>query len=172
MSQDMLGVVADIVSKLRNGSLTEEEAKRFARRENPFAPKLPGRFDPAAFSGKGWEVVGERKALPEGFEPTKLTVIATPLKKGESHITGDEAKNRFAGESLAGVEAFWRCWNDRDNLPTELRGKIILFDGDELRDPRGDRYALYLNWLGGQWDWNCFWLGSYRGAGYVSALAS
>lgn len=172
MSQDMLGVVADILTKLRNGSLTEEEAKRFARRENPFSPKSVGLFDPVAFIGKGWEIIGERKALAEGFNPSLLKVVATPLKKGESYITGDETKKRLAAEPLAGVEAFWRCWNSLDNLSTELRGKIILFDGDELRDPDGSRYSLDLSWGSGRWGWSRGWQGDDRSADYVSALAS
>ncbi len=129
-------------------------------------------FNPTTFIGKGWEVVGGRKLLHEGFDPAKLRVVSTPLKKGESSITGDEAKERLIDQSLAGVEAFWRCWNDRDNLPKELRGKIILFDGDELRDPGGDRYSLCLDWVGGRWGWDCYWLDDVRGAGCVSALAS
>lgn len=172
MSQDMLGVVVDIVTKLHNGSLTEEEAKRFARRENPFSPKSVGLFDPVTFIGKGWEIIGERKVLAEGFNPSLLKVVATPLKKGESYITGEETKKRLAAEPLAGVEAFWRCWNSLDNLSTELRGKIILFDGDELRNPRGGRYSLDLFWGGGGWYWNCHWQGNRRSAYYVSALAS
>lgn len=172
MSQDMLGVVADIVTKLRNGSLTEEEAKRFARRENPFEPKSVGIFNPVTFIGKGWEVVGERKALTDGFNPAQLNVVPTPLKKGESYITGDEAKKRLAGQPLAGVEAFWQCWNARDSLPKTLLGKIIFFDGDELRNPRGDRYSLYLHWRGGRWDWGHDWLVHHRNAHCVSALAS
>jgi hypothetical protein len=36
MSQDMLGVVVDIVMKLHNGSISIYEAKRFNRGENPF----------------------------------------------------------------------------------------------------------------------------------------
>lgn len=172
MSQDMLGVVADIVTKLRNGSLTEEEAKRFARRENPFNAEPPGLFNPATFIDKGWEVAGERKAVPDGFDPVKLKVVATPLKQGESYITGLEAKTRLVGQPLAGVEAFWRCWNDRDNLPKELRSKIILFDGDELRHPHGHRSSLYLHWLGGEWHWHYYWLDYDRHARCVSALAS
>ncbi len=168
----MLGVVADIVTKLRNGSLTEEEAKRFARRENPFEPKSLGIFNPVTFIGKEWEIIGERKALPERFNPAQLKVVATPLKKGESYITGNETKKRLAGQPLAGVEAFWQCWNARGTLPAELRGKIILFDGDELRDPRGDRCSLYLNWYGGRWRWYYYWLGGDRYARCVSALAS
>ncbi len=135
-------------------------------------PKTPGLFDPATFIGKGWKIIGDRKALSKSFDPRKLRVVPTPLKKGESYISGDEAKKRLAGEPLAGVEAFWKCWNDRDNLPVELRGKIILFDGDELRSPLDGRCSLSLSWDGEMWRWGYGWLGNDRDGGFVYALAS
>lgn len=172
MSQDMLGIVVDFVTKLHSGAISEADAKRFLRGEVSFAPKSTSLFKPAIFIGKGWEVIGERKPLPEGFDPAKLKVVATPLKKNESSITGDEAKKRLADQPLAGVEAFWQCWNNRDNLPKELRDKIILFDGDELRRPDGNRGSLYLDWHGRRWNWSYGWLDDNRDAYYVSALAS
>ncbi len=173
---EILGPVCTLLTNLagEDGERRLEELKRLNRRENPFEPKPKsiGLFNPAAFIGEGWEIVGERKTLPHGFNPAQLRVVATPLRNGESYIIGSEAQKRLAGEPLAGVEAFWRCWNARDTLPTELRGKIILFDGDELRGPGGDRYSLYLYWSDGGWRWGYYWLDRGRNAYCVSALAS
>lgn len=146
--------------------------KRFNRGENPFWSKSLDLFNPTTFIGKGWEVVGERKPLHEGFDPSKLKVVATPLKEGESSITGDEAKKRLTDHPLAGVEVFWQCWNNRDLLPKELRDKIIFFDGDELRNPDDNRCSLCLHWSIHRWRWFHRWQGFNRCADYVSALAS
>lgn len=170
MSQDMHGVVADIIEKLRNGSLTPDEAKRFARRENPFEPKSIGTFNPETFIEKGWTIVGKRKVLPDGWNPALLKGVSA-LKDGEQYITGDEAKKRLAGENLLGVEAFSNCWDDRNSIPAELRGKLIFFDGDDLRSPGGYRYSLFLHWDGDGWLWDFNWRDDGRDSDYVSACA-
>ncbi|NBV76639.1 hypothetical protein EBR66_00515 [bacterium] len=166
----MLGIVADFTTKLRTGAITPEEAKRFLRREDPFAPQTAGTFNPATFIGKNWDIIGEHKSLPEGWNPSLLKTVC-PLKKCESYLNGNEWKKRLEGTSLLGVEAFWLCWNNQEQIPAELKDKIIFFDGDELRGPDDDRYSLCLNWHGGRWDWSFDWLGDSRNASYVSACA-
>ena len=37
---DRFGIVLDFITKLHNDSITDEEAKRFLRRENPFSKKV------------------------------------------------------------------------------------------------------------------------------------
>ena len=38
-ASDRFGITLDFVTKLHNGSISDEEAKRFLRRENPFVPQ-------------------------------------------------------------------------------------------------------------------------------------
>lgn len=39
-----------------------------------------------------------------------------------------------------------------------------------LENPNGNRYTLYLNWNGKQWNWNYNWQDNNRGAGCASAV--
>ena len=119
----------DFFRQIDERSLTSHHLQALLEHRNPFEPRSLSSFDPVALIGEECEVVGDRKALPESFDPSRLKVKSTPLATYESCITGDQAKKRLAGLPLAGVEVFWRCWNKRDNLPVELRGKIIHFDG-------------------------------------------
>jgi hypothetical protein len=167
MSQDMLGVVVDIVTKLHNGSISLDEAKRFARREEPFVAST---FDLAAFMSPGWEMVGNRKPIP-AWNPAMLKGVSA-LNNGEEIISGYESKNRLKDESLLGVEAFWLCWNNTDQIPSELKGKMILFDGEELRSPSGHPCSLYLMWDKGGWGCGEVPLSFVRDSRHLSACGS
>lgn len=163
-----------MLSTLRNGVASALVA--VANRIRPATADLSvSAFEPA-FIGEGWEVKNPNP-LPANWSPRDLKWAATPLCPGETSITGAENKKRLAdaGVHLRGIEAFWRCWQNRHLIPEELKDKIIFFDGegDEmLRRPSGRRYSLCLYWRGGGWRWSYGWLGFGRRARYVSACAS
>ena len=161
----------DFFRQIDEGSLTGAHLQALLDHRNPFEPKSPDSFDPVTVINDGWKVVGERKLLPAGFDPSRLKVVPTPLKQGEIGITGDETKKRLADQPLGGVEAYWRCWNDRDNLPSDLRDNIIYFDGDELRSTSGNHCSLYLYWGCSGWSWDYNLLCSVRHSKCVSALS-
>ena len=48
-----------------------------------------------------------------------------------------DVRDYVTDKNLLGVEAFWLCWNNQDQIFEELKSKSILFDGDVLRDPSG-----------------------------------
>jgi hypothetical protein len=130
-----------------------------------------GAFDSVNFIGKGWSIVGERKKLPEGWSPKQLVGISA-LKSAEDYIDGHEWKKRLVDKPLLGVEAFWLCWNNLDQIHEELKSKVIFFDGDVLRDSDGNRCSLCLSWYGKRWDWDCGWLGDDRSDRCVSAVVA
>ena len=134
----------------------------------------PFAFDPT-FVGGRWEVRNPNRLPSPHWGPADLRWVPILLRSGEVRITGEENKNRLAGKTLLGVEAFWRCWQNRHLIPEELKDKIIFFDGDEeevLLSPSGAPYSLYLYWIGDEWRWYCRWLGRGRNADCVSACAS
>ena len=161
----------DLFRQFADGSLNGEHLQAFIEHRNPFESRAIGSFDPATFVGKGWSIVGERKVLHEAWNPKQLVGISA-LMPSENYIDGNKWKKRLADNPLLGVEAFWACWNNQDQIPEELKSKIILFDGDVLQGPGGFRCSLCLGWDGDRWDWNSYWLDSSRGSGDVSATAN
>lgn len=129
-------------------------------------------FDPAAFIGKGWEIIENRESLPENWDPSKTT-LESSLKPGEQYVTGEEAIKRLANKPLLGAQAFHFYWNNKHLIPSEWKGKYVFFDATVLQGPHGHRYSLCLCWDDGDWYWRYHWLGDDRRADDVSAsLAS
>lgn len=170
-AQDNLGIVVDFVTKLKNGTISPAEAKRFLRRENPFATAAIDAFKPVTFIGRGWSIAEDREDLPADWNPTK-TVLISALKHNESRITGDETRKRLADKPLSGVKAFWHYWNNQADIPADWKGKYVFFDATVLQDPDGRRYSLCLCWDGLRWSWLYRWLDNGRDSGYLSACAS
>lgn len=126
-------------------------------------------FDTIQFLGKDWKVDGQDERA------NQLTQVdfaqaqyETCLEEGESYITGEEKLRRLkeAGHVRLGGSHFLALWEDyrfrgADSELEKLRQRGITtldFMGLILRDPAGNRYALYLRWAGGKWRWLCRWL--------------
>lgn len=170
-AQDNLGIVVDFVTKLKNGTISPTEAKRFLRRERPFEAVPAGvvqDFDPALFIGEGWRIAEDCEQLPEHWDPSK-TVLVSALKQNESRITGDETRKRLADKPLLGAKAFWHYWNNQEHIPVDWKGKYVFFDATVLQRPDGDWCSLYLCWDGDRWYWDCRWLDNDRYSGDHSA---
>ena len=171
MSHDMLGIVADFATKLRNGSIAPDEAKRFLRRENPFEPKAVGGFDLAAFMGKVWAIESNRENIPEGWNP-KAAKIISALRNGESYITGEKSIQRLSSEPLLGVRAFWHYWNNQADIPEGWKWRSVFFDATVLCGPGSHRASLCLYWHDSRWHWNYDFLDGGRHSDCVSALSA
>ncbi|OGZ26929.1 MAG: hypothetical protein A2365_02225 [Candidatus Nealsonbacteria bacterium RIFOXYB1_FULL_40_15] len=158
-------------------------------------------LNPSEFIGQGWAfwkgpadgngLEGEESCVQEpDVVDFERIILETHLKEGESSIHGEEKMKR-AGASKnqqLGAKAFLALWNDYqvkkaegkpgDSVLERLRksGKIgtrIYFFGFILRHPGGSRRVLCLFFHGGEWRWDCLWLGFGWGAGSPSAsLAS
>lgn len=175
MSQDMLGVVADIVTQLRNGSLTEEEAKRFARRENPFSGVVQEKVillervaqievgDTARF------VVGDHfktKDTPDGvqllwmngyFEFNFLAKIEKPMRGfhlQKSRITKKSLDKPILDE-LGGraTIALAHLWELLKNQSKGGKGDLLVNGYANIfyiEDANGKPWAVYAYWYAGR----------------------
>ncbi|MBI4992129.1 MAG: hypothetical protein HZB99_02825 [Candidatus Harrisonbacteria bacterium] len=128
-------------------------------------------FDPVAFIGKGWSVVGEdTDARSEALTEVDLSKVRfeTMLNPNETSITGEEKLKRLkkAGHIRLDAKVFQTLWENQLLIPESWKEKVngnirfIFFDGTVLRYPDGDRYVLCLYWFDGRWHWSCNWLGS------------
>ena len=128
-------------------------------------------FNPAAFIGKDWTVAEDREGLPETWDPMQ-TILISPLRKGESSVTGEKTIERLKGDKPLGVRAFLYFWNHQNEIPEEWKEKLVFFDATVLRRPSGYRFTLYLCWSGDRWRWRYGWLADGRLASALSACAS
>ncbi len=122
-------------------------------------------FNPAEFIGKGWYIDPKDEQLPAApsdIDPKDI-VFKNMHRPGETVLKGEEhlRRHREAGNLCLTADHFLRFWNMRDRLPEEWKQtdegetRFIYFDATVLRDPDGDRYALFLCWNDGAWRWRC-----------------
>lgn len=125
-------------------------------------------FDPEKFIGKGWSIAEQdERSLSLAELDLAKAQFETCLKQGENSIKGEEKLKRLKqdGRIRLDVKVFQILWENQHLIPESWKEKIdgntryIFFDGTILRDPLGDRFALYLCWLDGEWRWGYSWLG-------------
>lgn len=135
-------------------------------------------FDPA-FVGKGWEIAEQDERVLALTEVNLNQIrFETGLESDESWITGEEKLKRLknAGHLRLDAKIFQTLWQNQSLIPESWKEKIngntryIFFVGTVLRSPFGYRYVLYLYWHGGQWYWNCSWLGHYFSVNHPSVV--
>lgn len=148
----------------------------------------PQEFDPAEFINQDWAVwrgpangrglkgkedVDERSLALAAIDPNSL-LFETCLEGSEDQIMGEEKLSCLKGRSdliRLGGSVFlglWRDWQVNgengvlEHLYRELHRKneAIYFDfmGLILRDPKGNRYVLYLHRQEDGWHWSLHWL--------------
>lgn len=117
--------------------------------------------------GDGWTIVEEdinSLKLTE-FDLTKVQ-FKDMLKEGETSVNGEEKQKRLkeAGYTRLDAKVFQTLWENQELIPSLWKEPIsgntrcIFFDGTILRDSDGNRYVLCLYWLGGEWNWDYYWL--------------
>lgn len=143
-------------------------------------------FNPETFIGKGWsfwrgpadsnglegDLEQDEKSLALiKVNPSEI-LLETQLCPGESYTTGEERLKRLISADRIRLDlgVFKSLWQDQSMIPESWKGKTTFFDGQTLRGPGGDRYALYLCWYGGRWGWFVYWLSSRRNVAYPSAV--
>ena len=142
------------------------------------------KFNMAEFIGAGWTIWKgakdgdglsgkedvDKRALGLTEVDLSSLILEENLKPGETNITGEEKLIRLmaGGNIQLGAEAALALWRDyqengeNSRLEWLRRNRKITwlsFFGTRLRSPRGFRYVLCLCWYGGQWFWDCRWLG-------------
>ncbi len=149
-------------------------------------------FNPAEFIGVGWTIwrgpkdgnglEGEEEQDARSLALTEidlsLILLDTCLKQGESSTIGEERIKRLNATNRIKLDAkaFQTLWENRNILPERFKQKTggsttyIFCDGTSLRSPDGDRYALCFCCSGGEWRWDCGWLGDSRSVGDPSAV--
>jgi len=134
------------------------------------------KFNPAVFIGEGWSFSDKDRLplAPADIDPEAVEFIEVVLKKGEVSIKGWERDERLrkADRVHLGPDHFLAYWEMCDKLSESWKIiGFITFDAVKLRDPDGNRYTLYLCWVGGAWHWYCHWLGGAFNSQYQSAVA-
>ena len=137
-------------------------------------------FDPVAFIGKGWSIVeqDDRSLALTQIELGKID-LDHMLKKGETHIKGEDKLQRMKGDERIRLDAmvFQTLWENQSIIPVLWKEKrsgnttYIFFDGTILWSPRGRRCVLCLLWFDdGWWCWDYVWLDGEWREGDHSAL--
>jgi hypothetical protein len=125
-------------------------------------------LSPVAFIGKGWsfaEARNPRSAALELLDDYSKVKLTTSWLEGQPRIDGETRRTRILADTASTplhADHFLDLWNNKEKIPEDwkkVKG-VITFDGDVLRSPRGDRCVLCLCWDGGEWYWDCRWLGS------------
>jgi hypothetical protein len=130
---------------------------------------LIAKFNPAEFIGNGWYIDQKDEQLPAApsdIDP-KDVVFKNMHRPCEMVLNGEKRlrRHREAGNLCLTADHFFCFWKKREQLPEEWKQteagetRYIYFDATILRGPGGDRFALYLCWLGGAWRWDYVWLG-------------
>ncbi|MEI6810526.1 MAG: hypothetical protein WCK60_00565 [Candidatus Nomurabacteria bacterium] len=135
-------------------------------------------FDPVAFIGEGWsfaEARNPRSAALGLLDYYSKVKLSTDWLEGKSSVDGETRRTRILVDTAStplNADHFLDLWNNKEKIPEEwkkVKG-VITFDGDVLRDSRGDRYILCLYWSDGRWSWYGHWLGRKWHAAYPSAV--
>lgn len=109
----------------------------------------------------GWELLEE--GPPRLVEPADLH-LSTFLDEGETYANGEEMLQRSINSvptcgPLAGQHQAEQLLEQQDQIPAELRDKVIVFLATKWRGSDGARYVPYLYWLGSRWQLRFYWLG-------------
>lgn len=150
-------------------------------------------FNPAEFIGEGWsfwrgpaggnglegELEQDSRSLALAEVSLSKILLETHLKPKETLTTGEEHLNRLMAADRIRLDlgVFKTLWDNKALIPVRFKEKTngnttyIFFDGQTLRDPHGERYALYLFLDGdGTWDWGVRWLDFHRNVNNPSAV--
>ena len=136
-------------------------------------------FDPASFISKGWKIVEQdERSLAISELDLNVVRLERMLKSKESYIDGEENLRRLksTGHIRLDAKIFEILWNNQQLIPEKWKEKtdgkttFIFFDGTILLGPGGSRWALYLYWVDGHWNWYYDWLGYYRDVDISSAV--
>lgn len=114
------------------------------------------------------------------LDATKMRFEAC-LRAGEKSIQGEEKSKRLLtlGKPLAGARQFFALWldyraNGKKSVLEWLRREkgitYLDFFGTILRNPKGSRCVLCLDWFAGRWRFRFRWLGNNWFASDVSVV--
>ena len=137
------------------------------------------RFNPVKFIGEGWSIIeqDENSLKITELDLSKVQLV-TILKDGETSVGGEEKQKRLKNAKHIRLDAaiLQVLFENQHLIPESWKEKTkgqttyIFFDGTILRDSRGDRCVLFLYWCGGQWHWDCRWLGGGWGVNNPSVV--
>lgn len=180
---ELFGITHDFITKLRNKTISPEEAKKFLRKENPFPEKVKANtrrssliidLDADPYVPEDWTVEEHRKGGEFKFDLKKIELyLADGQKKGRS-IFGSALQAELRNKPVLNANVLdWLIDSNQHRIPKEWRYKFIFFWDTIYRDASGSLAIRCLSWNGSQWTWdfrwiNVHWLNEHPAALFVS----
>ena len=185
----LAGLLIDLSQKIRSGQVTLDQLEWFNKltrkeREQLSVSRIitvdrARPFNPVELLGPGWTIDEQDKwALSLNRIDLANVRLEHMLKENETGITGEERLKRVkkAGHIRLDAKVFQKLWENQKLIPESWKEKtdgytnFIFFDGTILRNPLGDRCALYFHWDDSRWSSGHVWLEEDRYVDYPSAV--
>ncbi|TAK03268.1 hypothetical protein EPO34_04345 [Patescibacteria group bacterium] len=124
----------------------------------------------------GWKVVEHVKGGQLDFDPSKIALYLDEAQKEKKGIVGNELRTKLKGKPVLNANVLDHLLDNTNLIPASWKqdenGNThhILFWGTIYRGSGGRLFVRYLYWLGRQWLWNHYYLGSAFGVESPSAI--
>lgn len=110
------------------------------------------------FVGKGWHMKEVPEALPEKWDPARVTLEpACPPPGTYEYDYRHKILQRLAHRKFLGITALKFYWDNQHLIPEEWKEltdghvTLIFFDGTVLHSMHGSQATWYLHWRNGRW---------------------
>ena len=117
-------------------------------------------LDAPPFCPEGFEVVEHNKGGVLRWNSSKVGFYLSPRQQEGKWLKGTELREELKDQPTLNANLLDYLLVHPNLIPEEWKGKYIFFWGTTYRGPYGFLFVRYLEWNGGQWFWDFYWLGS------------
>ena len=132
--------------------------------------------DAAPFVPQGWKVEEHQRGGSLKWDPRQVQFYLSPEQQNGKATRGEKLRKELAGKPVLNANVLDYLLAHPHLIPEEWkkdeqnRTRYIFFWGTIYRDPHGNLFVRYLDWVDGRWDWLCSWLGHGWVGRYPAAL--
>lgn len=125
---DLFGITLDFVTKLRNGAIKPEEAKRFLRKENPWPALIDLDADPLV--PDGLTVTEHQKGGQWLFDPKQIELfLDVVVQNGGTYDSALELRHSVRGKPVLNANALDWLLTHQEQIPEAWMEMTVYFWG-------------------------------------------
>lgn len=129
--------------------------------------------DAAPLIPNGWEKEDHKKGGQLTLDMTKIRLHFSSKQQNGGYIEGNKLRKELASEPILNANVLDYLLAHPELIPEEWKGKCVFFWGTIYRGSGGVLAVRCLDFGGGAWDWDYYWLGfDFLGRSPAVVLAS